>query len=59
MSENEKIILKAIESEELNIDSLKEKTNISISELSTSLLIMELKEIIKKTDTDTYTLILN
>ena len=42
-----------------NIDSLKEKTKISISELSTSLLIMELKEIIKKTDTDTYTLILN
>jgi len=59
LSENEKIILKALESEELNIDSLKEKTNISISELSTSLLIMELKEIIKKTDTDTYTLILN
>lgn len=59
LSDNEKIIIKALEYEELSIDSIIYKTGLSLSVINSLLLIMELKEIIKKTDTDTYMLVID
>lgn len=58
LTDNEKLIVKNLETEEMNMDMLLYKTGLSMSLLSTSLLMLELKEIIKKTDTDTYSLVI-
>ncbi|MBE7051165.1 MAG: DNA-protecting protein DprA [Ruminococcaceae bacterium] len=57
--EKEEAIIKALEREEmLNIDGLSYATGLSLSELSSTLLFMEVKDIIKRTGTDMYMLVL-
>lgn len=56
--ETELIIIDALSEKPLSIDEISYKTGLSLSHLSSVLLFMEVKEIIKKTGADLYALVL-
>jgi len=58
LSEKEALVYEALSKKDLTIDEIHYETLISLSELNSMLLIMELKNIIKKTGADKYTVCL-